>query len=82
MSGLVVGFIEQDGEVISHAGFVKLARFVVFELCHPGWRAVGLEDKSELFVASLNPDVFDVAASQTTTLYEAIARRAWPADLH
>ena len=68
--------------MISHISFVKLARRVLFELRHPGWRACGVEDESQLFVSALNPDMFDVAASQASALYEAVTWRARPADFH
>lgn len=68
--------------MINDVGFVKLARRVLLELRHPGWRAGGVEDQSQLFVGALNPDVFDVTARQASALNEAIAWRARPADFH
>ncbi len=68
--------------MISDVRFMKLARRVLFELCHPGWRACGVENESQLFVGTLNPDMFYVAASQASALYEAVTWRTRPADFH
>ena len=77
----------QDCEVIFHVRFVKLASLsedlaARAFLHHPAWRALRVEDEAQLFVRGFDADVFDVAASQTATTNEAIARRARPTYFH